>query len=227
MKTVAIIQARMGATRLPNKMMLHLHGYPVIEWVVRRVKRAQKLDQVVVAIPDTEKDNILQFYLEKIGALVFRGSENDVLERFYQAAKFHKADNIVRVCADNPLISATEIDNLIEFFFQNNCDYAYNHIPLNNKYPDGLGAEIVPFSILEKIYSNAKSERNREHIFTYITDNTKRFSIKTFDPSDPNIAFPEIKLDMDNYQDYNKFLSIDLNINMSASEIVASFRKQP
>ncbi len=141
MKTVAIIQARMGASRLANKMLLSLHGYPICEWVFRRVSQAEKIDQVVFAIPDTEKDNVLAEYLQTIGAILFRGSELDLVDRYYQAAKQTGADQIVRVCADNPLICGSEIDRLVRWFQHQSCDYAYNHIPNNNNYPLKLSKE--------------------------------------------------------------------------------------
>ena len=138
----AIIQARMGAKRFPNKMLLNFHGYPIIEWVYRRVLQSKMLDGIIFAIPDTDEDDLLQWFLESIGAKVFRGSETDLVDRYYKVAKSFFVKDIVRICADNPLICASEIDRLIAYFNQNNCDYAYNHIPRNNSYPDGLGAEI-------------------------------------------------------------------------------------
>ena len=86
-KTVAIIQARMGSSRLPNKMLLYLHGYPICEWVYKRVKMSKKIDQIIFALPDTEDNYVLARYLESIGADVFRGSENNLVDRYYRAAK--------------------------------------------------------------------------------------------------------------------------------------------
>lgn len=126
-KTVAIVQARMGASRLPGKMMLWLHGFPVIEWVVRRTASSRRLDDVVVAIPDTPMNDILDEFLSKILKVnVFRGSEQDVLERYAAAGRACGAEKVVRVCADNPLISGEVIDDLVRFFDENPCDYAYN-----------------------------------------------------------------------------------------------------
>ena len=113
---VAIIQARMGSARLPYKMMLSLHGHPIIEWVLKRVKSSQKLHSIVVAIPLSSENDILEKYLRSLEVDVYRGNEEDVLLRFYEAAKLKKATHIVRVCADNPLISSEEIDYLIKFY---------------------------------------------------------------------------------------------------------------
>ncbi len=223
---VAIVQARMGASRLPNKMMLWLHGYPVIEWVRQRVRKATKIDTLVFAVPDTPLDEVMAVYLEQKGENVFRGDEQDVLNRFFGAAQEFQATHIVRVCADNPFISPEEIDNLVEFYFDHSCDYAYNHIPKNNTYPDGLGAEIVSMELLETIYVKAKVVSLREHIFNYIWDTPDEFSIKTFDPPNSLIAHPEVKLDIDTVDDYLKLLAVPVEINMDAVELVSLFREK-
>ena len=222
-KTIAIIQARLGSTRLPYKMMLSLHGKPIIEWVVKRVQKSKLLDGVVVAIPDNSKDDILEYYLKRLNVEVFRGSEDDVLSRFYFVAKEYKATNIVRVCADNPLIDGLEIDNLIDFYKKNSCDYAYNHIPKNNSYPDGLGAEITSFKILEYMWHNAKDKKYREHSMSYITDNPNKFKIKTFNPK-KELQYPDIKLDVDTFDDYYKLALKPINIDMSGEEIIKIFK---
>jgi len=219
MNTVAIVQARMGASRLPNKMMLSLHGYPIIEWVYHRVMQVKQVDLVVFALPDTKQDDLLAFYLQSIGATVFRGSENDLVERYYKAAKSVDADTVIRICADNPLICASEVDRLISSFNENECDYAYNHIPIGNSYPDGIGAEICTMDILEEIYLKAILQNHREHLFNYIIENKENFKIKTFDPPE-SIMYPEVKLDIDTIDDYRKLLEKEYRIDMTAEEII-------
>lgn len=219
MKTVAIIQARMQASRLPNKMLIHIHGFPLCEWVYRRVSDSKKLDLVVFAITDQGYDDVLELYLESIGAKVFRGEENDLVGRYFQVAKKTNADNIVRVCADNPLICGSEIDRLIEFFNKEKCDYAYNHIPRGSSYPDGLGAEICSISLIKKIYQNANGQEQREHLFKYVMDHQDDFDIRTFDPP-VSIAQPQIKLDIDTPSDLKKILEKKYKIDMTAEEII-------
>ena len=220
----AIIQARVGATRLPNKMFLYLHGHPIVEWVFQRVSQSKKIDQILFAIPDIEQDNLLAWYLESIGATVFRGSESDLVDRYYQAAKSVSAENIVRICADNPLICASEIDCLIDYFQHHQCDYAYNHIPKENRYPDGLGAEICSMQLLEEIHQKAVTSEHREHLFNTIWDNGTDYIIRTFDPAD-EIAHPELKLDLDTMDDYQRLLEKPFRIDMSASEIIQTALK--
>ena len=219
MTTAAIVQARMGASRLPNKMLLYLHGYPIVEWIFRRIGQAQELDQVIFALPDTPQDDVLAWYLESIGATVFRGSETDLLDRYCSAARQYGVTEVVRVCADNPLICASEVDRLVSFFHVNLCDYAYNHIPKGNIYPDGLGAEICSFDLLERINLEARSPAQREHLFNYLLDHHGEFVIRTIEPP-ANIAFPELKLDLDTLHDYQALLERPYRIDMSAEEIV-------
>ena len=215
----AIIQARVGATRLPNKMFLNLHGHPIVEWVFHRVSQSKKVDQILFAIPDIEQDNLLAWYLESIGATVFRGSESDLVDRFYQAAKSVSAENVVRICADNPLICASEIDCLIDYFQNHQCDYAYNHIPRNNRYPDGLGTEICRIELLEEIHAKATNPEHREQLFNYLWDHSDQYTIKTFDPPE-DLAHQELKLDLDTQEDYKRLLEKPYRIGMSATDIV-------
>ena len=221
----AIIQARMGSSRLPNKMMLHLHGYSVVEWVYSRVKKSSKVAQVVFAIPDTAQDDVLAWYLQSIGANIYRGSEADLVDRFYKAAKKYKASNVIRICADNPLVCASEIDRLIDFYSNNMCDYAYNHIPKDNRYPDGLGAEICSVDVLQEIHNKATTSEHREHIFNYIWDNLSQYQIKTLDPPS-ELAHPYLNLDLDTMQDYNNLMNKPYDITMSASDIVSTALKR-
>ena len=223
MKTVAIIQARMGAARLPNKMLLFLHSYPICEWVFRRVRKAEKVDQVIFALPITKSDDVLAWYLQSIGAIVYRGSEANLIERYYQVAKQASADQIVRVCGDNPLVCASEIDRLVSVFENESCDYAYNHIPLGNHYPDGLGAEICSMELLAELHQKAIEPSHREHLFNYIWHNRANYTIRTFDPPD-ELAFPEFKFDLDTIEDYQRLLAKPYEINMSATEIIKMAR---
>ena len=223
MKNVAIIQARMGSLRLPNKMLLNFHGHPIIKWVFHRVLKAKKIDQVVFAIPDKKKDDELFFYLKSINASIYRGNENDVVERYYYAAELFKANRVIRICADNPFICGSEIDRLVNYFDQNTCDYAYNHIPKNNLYPDGLGAEICSIELLKEIYLNSKSKLHREHVFNFIWDNLDKYIVKTFNPPKA-LAFPEIKLDIDTLQNFTALSKKNFKINMTAEEILNTIK---
>jgi spore coat polysaccharide biosynthesis protein SpsF len=227
-RIIAIIQARMGSKRLAGKMMLTLHGYPIIEWVVRRVSFSNRLDDVVVAIPDTKIDDILdEFIRKKLKTKVYRGSENDVLCRFVEAGNKYDATHVVRVCADNPLVSGEVIDELITFYEQNCCDYAYNQGDggRTNTYPDGFGAEIVPFYILEWLNIYATSNHHREHCLSFINENPDKFTLKTFNPSDQTISKPCLKFDMDTLEDYRNLSLRTYSIDSSLHDIIRAFEE--
>lgn len=223
MKTVAIIQARIGSTRLPYKMMLSLHGRPIIEWVIKRVQGSKLLDDIVVAIPITEDNDILAKYIQELGVKVFRGSESNVLNRFYESVKDENTTHIVRVCADNPLIDGEEIDNLIDFYKNNSCDYAYNHIPKDNLYPDGLGAEIISFDLLKNLNKIVETQHHKEHCLSYIGDNKEKYIIKTFNPLSKELHHPELKFDVDTFDDYYKLAMKDFGIDITSKELIKLF----
>lgn len=225
-KTVAIIQARLGSTRLPYKMMLSLHGKPIIEWVIRRVQNSKLLNDIIVAIPISQENDILENYIKKLGVKVYRGSESNVLNRFYEAVKNENATHIVRICADNPLIDGNEIDNLIKFYIKNSCDYAYNHIPKDNLYPDGLGAEIISFELLKFLNENVVLQNHKEHCLSYIWDNKEKFTIKTFDPPNKKLHRADVKLDVDTFDDYYKLAMKNFDINASSEELIKLFGEE-
>lgn len=209
----------MMSSRLPKKILLDLHGHPIYEWVFRRLKSSKNIDLIIFALPDNKSDDILASNLSNLGANVRRGSEDDLVDRFYQIAKSVNAKKIVRICADNPLICSSEVDRLIEFYNNNEVDYAYNHLPKNNFYPDGLGAEICSMELLEEIYINSILPEHREHLFNYIWDNENRYMIKTFNPPS-KLAFPNLKLDIDTMKDYLKLSKKAYRIDMNADEII-------
>jgi spore coat polysaccharide biosynthesis protein SpsF len=225
LKVVAVIQARMGSKRLPNKMMFSLHGYPIIEWVVERVKKSKLLDDIILATSTNMENDVLAKYVkEKLDVDVFRGSEDDVLSRFYESAKVKDASHIVRICADNPLIYGFEIDKLINFYKYSgkNYDYVYNHIPKGNNYPDGLGAEIVSFKTLEKLQNKVNSKEEREHAFLHITNNPDQFSIATFD-IEPEFGRPDLRFDVDTFEDYHYLAMRNFPLDVSPKELIEIF----
>ena len=226
MNVIAIIQARMGSTRLPCKTLLSLHGAPVIDWVVNRTRLAKKVQQVVVATSTEANNDPLAYHLHRTGTAVFCGSEQDVLGRFYEAATQAKATHVVRICADNPLIWGPEIDALIDAYLarqDQGCDYAYNHIPRGNEYPDGLGAELVSFALLEHLHKKATLPAHREHCLSYIWDNKEQFAIHTFSPADKTLHRPDVRLDMDTQEDYRRLATMPLTQAMPPHEIIALY----
>lgn len=230
MNIVALVQARLGSTRLPCKMMLSLHGLPIIDWVAHRTAKATLLDGLLFALPDNHLDDALARHLEDRGLPVFRGPEQDVLKRFALAAKEAEATHVVRICADNPLIWGGEIDNLIRHYLALPDDlrersYAYNHIPLNNSYPDGLGAEMLSAALLYELDQRATLPEHREHCLTFIRDNPGEFHITTFDPPDERLRRPKVRLDLDTPEDYRKLALMAIHADMPPAEVVLRYPK--
>ena len=200
-KKVLVIQARMGSKRFPGKMMASFAGLTIIDWVLGRAKRAKKVDEFVLAIPESTENNVLAEKGQHYGYTIIRGAEEDVLSRFAKAALLTNADIIIRVCADNPFICPNEIDRLIKFFLKKRPDYSFNHINMmNNNYPDGLGAEIFTRLVLEDLNVSCSNNYHREHVTSYIWDNLYKYIVLTFN-APKNIAFPNIKLDIDFEED--------------------------
>lgn len=207
--TILIVQARIGSTRLPKKMLLDLFGKPLLQRVLERVGNCTLADKLIVAIPDTAENDVLLEIIRLNGFSLFRGNEVDVLDRVYQAA-INLCDNledettIIRVCADNPFVDPDEIDRLIGFFLKGNYDYAFNHLPaLDNMYPNGLGAEALRFSILKYLWEKAIELPYREHLTKYIWDNIEKFKVGVL-PAPSCIRYPEIKLDVDTQEDFQR-----------------------
>ena len=198
---VGVIQARMGSSRFPNKMAAKLFEYPIIDWVIRRCLKSKKINKLIVATSEKLENDFIAERARYYGVDSFRGSENNVLSRFHKIGNFESPDLIVRICADNPLISSTEIDRLIKFSIKNKLDYAFNHIPaLNNNYLDGAGAEIFTFKTLEIIQKNAFSIEHKEHVTKYIWDNLDIFKIDVLS-APVHLNYPKIRLDIDQKND--------------------------
>ncbi len=226
MRTVAVIQARLGSSRLPCKALLCLGEKPLIDWVVERTARSQLLDDVVVACPDTDLDDVLCDHLEKRHVNVVRGPEQDVLARFVLAAEKYRADQVVRICADNPFVWWEAIDRLIRFHAQGSSDYSYNHVPKGNLWPDGLGAEIVSMDLLRRLAYEAKDPQQREHCLNYVWDNQELFRTATFDPEEEWLQRPDIRLDIDTVQDFRNMSRLAVSADAQARELVAWYDAQ-
>lgn len=163
---VAIVQARMNSTRLPRKVLLDIHGTPMLGRVVERVRQARLLTQVVVATSRGSADDPIAAYCADAAIPYYRGSEDDVLDRYYQAARHFNARVIVRITADCPLIDAGVIDKVIAKFLAGGCDYTTN--TLRYTYPDGLDVEVFATTALTRAWQEATLPAHREHVTEYI-----------------------------------------------------------
>ena len=178
MKVVAIIQARMGSTRLPGKVLLDLAGQPMLTRVVHRTRRAQMLDEVVVATTVQPADEAIVRLCSRRGWPCFQGSEKDVLDRFYYAATAHRADAVVRITSDCPLIEPEIVDQVVREFLevQPGVDYACNLLP-RRTFPRGLDTEVIRFNVLERVWHEDLNPAWREHVTLYIRRRPDLFRI--------------------------------------------------
>ena len=177
MKTVVIVQARMGSSRLPGKILLDLAGEPMLVRVVNRLRRAPA-DEVLIATTENPADDQIEALCAQRGVACFRGSENDVLDRYYQAALRHGADTIVRVTSDCPVVDPGLTSRLIESFRERlpDIDCASTVLPVRT-YPRGLDAEAFSFGVLEKLWREDHSPVGREHVTPFIHRNLDRFRV--------------------------------------------------
>jgi spore coat polysaccharide biosynthesis protein SpsF len=180
MKTVAIIQARMGSTRLPGKVMKQLCGKTVLSHVISRVKACLLVDEVVVATTKSLADDVIVIESEKCCIHCFRGSEDDVLERYYLAAKEYQADVIIRITSDCPLFDSEVLTGMLECFkteTEDGLEIDYLSNCLLHTYPRGLDAEVFTFKVLEKAFQEACQSYEREHVTPYIYEHPEIFSL--------------------------------------------------
>jgi spore coat polysaccharide biosynthesis protein SpsF len=171
MKVVAIIQARMSSTRLPGKVLMPLAGKPVLAHVVQRSQACRQVDEVVVATSADSSDDALEQWCAHNQVHCYRGSLNDVLDRYYQAAKLHGADAIVRITADCPAIDSHTVDEVIQGFIQGGFEF----YGLSGEFPDGLDCTVFSFRAIEKAWQEAKLPSEREHVGPYIEKNPLLF----------------------------------------------------
>jgi glutamate-1-semialdehyde 2,1-aminomutase len=173
MKIVGLIQARMGSTRLPGKVLKKIVGKPMIELLLKRLSKSDELDEIVVATSDDVENDKLQSFVESIGYRCTRGSEKNVLNRYYESAKQINADVIVRITADCPLIDPKLVDECVRVYKKSNVDYFSNVDP--RTYPDGLDISVMSFRSLERTNNEATSEHDKEHVTSFIR-NSKNFT---------------------------------------------------
>lgn len=179
MKVIAIIQARMGSTRLPGKVLMDLEGKPLLARVVNRTRRAHMLDEVVIATTVMTHDDSIVNLCDKFNWPFFRGSEDDVLDRYYRAAKDYNADVIVRITSDCPLIDSGVIDQCVKKFFKDHLlDYLSNSLKPRT-FPRGMDVEVVDSKALEKAWHEDNNPSWREHVTPYIYFNPDTFRIKS------------------------------------------------
>ncbi len=232
-KVSLIIQARMDSTRLPGKSMLDLAGAPLVVRLLERVKRCRNVDNIILAIPDTENNVILEEQAKNMKVDCFRGPENDLVKRYWLAAKEYKSEIIVRLPADNPTPEPSEIDKIIEFHVtENQNGFSSNLAEINNSgYPDGIGAEVFNFDHLNKLNKKQLNSKEKEHIhlnfYDYSLNETKDETFATVKTINCPIEFarPDLILDVNTFDQYIFFRELynylyPLNTTFSIMDII-------
>ena len=178
MKTKAIIQARFRSTRLPGKVLFKVLNKTILEYVIERVKKAKHIEGAIVATSIKEEDLKIVNLADSIKITVHRGSEKDVLDRFYQAAKLFNLKHIVRITADCPLVDPRIIDDVICHYFKSGADYCSN--TLDETFPDGEDIEVFSFGALTHAWGKASLLSDREHVTSYIRKHPAKFKLASF-----------------------------------------------
>lgn len=200
----------MGSARLPGKSMMPLAGKPLLYRIVERVIRCIEIDKIVIAIPDTDENSILESVADELNVDIFRGSENDLLDRYYMAAKHFQADIILRLPADNFAPEPNEIDKILNFHLKENINGFSSNLceVFGSGYPDGIGAEVFNIDLLENAWKNNLGEKLREHIhlnfFDYQTQkefNATDCPVKTIKCPE-SYSRPDIILDINTLSQY-------------------------
>lgn len=227
----AIIQARMGSTRLPGKVLKNIGEKPLLLHMIERVRKSKKLDKVIIATSVLEKDNVIEDFCKKNNIDYFRGSESDVLQRYYECAKSYSLDIVVRLTADCPLIDFFMIDKCLEDFNANpELSYYANTCPTNlSMYPNGSDIEIFSFNALEKANTLENSLEGREHVTHYMCQEKEVFKTGMLKNSQD---WSKYRYTIDNREDFEviSFLFDEINkkkIDGTTQEIVKILDEHP
>lgn len=200
MTVVAIIQARMGSTRLPGKVLADVAGDVLLAHVFERTRRMKLVDQTVVATSNATADDAIAALCDDRDWSCSRGSESDVLDRYYQAALAYEADHIVRITADCPFVCPHEADRVIARHLECRADYAHNITVWGSGMPLGTGTEIFTRSALARSWREGDQPHHREHVDEYVGDHPELFAMQRVDAPD-HLRRPEMRLTVDTPED--------------------------
>jgi spore coat polysaccharide biosynthesis protein SpsF len=223
---VTVIQARMGSTRLPGKVLFPVGGKTVLAWVVHRARLARLAGEITVATSEHARDDAVADACVDIGISCFRGSEIDVLDRYRRAARAYAADAIVRITADCPLLDPELLDKIIEAYLSGGVDYVSAE-----GVPRGLAQEIISTTTLEWAWRHAKSAEDREHVTIYVVDRPAEFRVVMLPPPS-GLDLPDWRLTLDTPEDLELLEGLfDTTkralFDLSATEIVGAVARDP
>ncbi|MES2975047.1 MAG: aminotransferase class III-fold pyridoxal phosphate-dependent enzyme [Pseudomonadota bacterium] len=225
MTCIAIVQARMGSTRLPDKVMLPVGGVPMIELLLSRLSRARRVDSIVLATSTDPRNDPLARHVRSLGYEVYHGSEGDVLDRYYRAAEGHSPEIVIRITGDCPLVDPLLVDQVVDAFSQSGVDYLSNTNPPT--YPDGLDIEVFTFAALRRAWKEATLSYDREHVTPYMKE-PGRFRVGNA-PGSEDLS--DERWTVDEPADYEVILNICRHFaprtDFSWQEVMALRRQKP
>lgn len=228
-KIVAVIQARMGSTRLPSKALKKIEDRTLIAWIKYRLSFCKGVDQIVLSTADTEENDVLAKHAEEIGLEYFRGNEADIVTRLLETAKKFKADAIIRVTGDCPLVDPGILDEMIKVYRENinGADLVTNIFPPT--FPDGIDLEIIPFKTLERLNWEVNNSLYREWITTTIMENADKYRILNISNED---NLQSLRLTVDYPEDFQLVKEIFFKLHKEGnifglSDILELFAKEP
>lgn len=215
MNIIVITQARVGSTRLPNKVLKEILGKSLLQIHIDRIKQSKLVNDIFIATTTNKDDDKIEELAKQLSVKYYRGSENDVLDRYYQTIKNIKPDYIIRLTSDCPLIDGKLVDEMIKEALKKKLDYFSNTI--EETYPDGQDIEIFTFKALKKAWTEAVLKSDREHVTPYIKNNSTYNKIELFtsDNYRSKKNYNDVRLTVDEFQDFEAIKQIveDLGLN--------------
>ena len=226
---IAIIQARTGSSRLSGKILLKIKGKTMLEHMIERVSKSKKLDKIVIATTDQKNDDVIISLAKKLNIDYFRGSEDDVLDRYYNACNEYDADIVVRLTSDSPLLDGKIIDDVIEEYTSGDYDFVGTLAPSPRTFPDGLGVEIFSSKLLSDAQLNAKKLDEREHVTLYFLRQPNKFKLHRIDFKNNSSKY---RFNLDYPEDYTFLKKIYENFyskdkNFQIDDVIQWLEKNP
>lgn len=201
MNIISIVQARMNSSRLPGKVLMKVDGKPMIQHLIDRIKKVKIINDVIISTTVNSKDIKLVNFCKKNKINYYRGSENNVLQRVYNTAKIFKADEILFITGDCPIIDPKLLKKFLSYYLKNKKNYDYVGNAFIRSYPDGMDAHVFSFKTLKKNFEISKTKLEKEHVTLGIKNHPKTFKIKNF-RAPKNLLWPDLGLTLDEKKDF-------------------------
>jgi spore coat polysaccharide biosynthesis protein SpsF len=227
LKKAIIIQARYDSTRLPGKVLKKIRNRIILDYVIDRLKPCKNIDDIILATTTNKKDDKIEKYAKEKKIKYYRGSEQNVLSRYYETARKYEIDTIIRITSDCPLIDYETVDEITKTHIDSSADYTSN--VLKRTYPRGLDTEVFNFDVLEDSNKNADKDYQKEHVTKYITENPEKFKLHNVE-AEGILRRPEIRITLDTIEDFKLIEKIILHFddaNFKAAEIIDFLTENP